>query len=235
MRCLLAIFLGFVWVTIAWAQESSSTNSTTLDLFGIESNEKSKEDAFLEDYADKINTNLFENQNAEFLWNVGNRYLRKGEYSTAEKIYFYALKKDPANFETLLNLGTIYIFMERHREAVVLFNKILEEVPENASVHNNLAWIYSSNNELRNGNRAVYHAREALLSSPDQPAIWNTLAEAYYVSGDYGRSMRASVEAIMRLKLTDAAEEETIVFQKQQDKIRRSAEALKLMQKGHGE
>jgi tetratricopeptide (TPR) repeat protein len=165
-----------------------------------------------------------------FLMDMGVQYEDEGEYAEAEQAYVRALEKSPDHPDTLFRLSTLYIQMKRYAEAVKILTGLGDRFPENAMVHNNLAWIYATGNEMKNGPQALRHAREALLITPYAPSIWNTLAEAYYVNGKYEEALRSSAHAFDLLKSQEGTKEaELLSFQAQYQKLLRASEAYKQM------
>jgi tetratricopeptide (TPR) repeat protein len=68
--------------------------------------------------------------------------------------------------------------------------------PENASVLNNLAWLYATGpSPFRNPQDALNLALKAVALSP-APDILDTLAEAYYINGRYADALSTIEEAI---------------------------------------
>ncbi|MDH3346075.1 MAG: tetratricopeptide repeat protein, partial [Kiritimatiellaceae bacterium] len=130
------------------------------------------------------------------LMNTGAEYTDEGDYEEAERAYLRALEQAPDNDELQFRLSTLYVMMERYGDAISLLNKQLERHPENPHLHNNIAWCYTTSAEFRNTPKALRHAREALLTSPDNHQIWNTLAEAYYVAGNYEQALRSAEHSL---------------------------------------
>jgi tetratricopeptide (TPR) repeat protein len=173
----------------------------------------------------QTNTNT---SRTDFLINTGIQYADEGDYKEAERAYLRARDNDPSNPNIRISLSTLYIQMERYKEAADLLNGLAAEFPENAMVQNNLAWIYSAGGVMKNGKLALRHAREALLIAPYTPALWNTLAEAYYVSGLYDKALRSSEFAFELLQMQQGTKEEDFrSFQAQYQKIYRANEASK--------
>lgn len=172
-------------------------------------------------------TNRVKNAQASLLMDAGIQYADEGEYKEAEQAYLRALEADPVSPDIRFRLGTLYIMMKRYREAAEILNALAVEFPGNPMVENNLAWIYATGDEMKNGKLALRHAREAILSAPTQASLWNTLAEAYYVFGQYEQALRASEYAIDLLKLQGADEKEVAGFEEQRAKILRGKEASK--------
>jgi Flp pilus assembly protein TadD len=120
--------------------------------------------------------------------------------------------------------------MKQYSKAADLLKKLLAEAPENSIVCNNLAWVYATGDEIKDGKLALRYAREALLDNPTAPSVWNTLAEAYYVCGDYESARRSSEQAIEQLRAQKPSEAEQAAFAAQYIKIQRASEAYKRFQ-----
>jgi tetratricopeptide (TPR) repeat protein len=84
----------------------------------------------------------------------------------------------------------------RGQEAMPALKKVLELAPNNAMIHNDLAWFLamSTDARVRDPQRAVSLARRAVALAPREEVYWNTLGVACYRSGDWS----AAIEALMR-------------------------------------
>lgn len=164
-----------------------------------------------------------------FLMNTGIQYANEGEFKEAEQAYLRALQTDPGNPDLFFSLSTLYIQMERFEDAAMLLNKLVDAFPDNPMLQNNLSWIYATGGKMKNGKLALRHAREAILITPFAASLWNTLAEAYYVSGLYDQALRSSEFAIelLRAQQPTASQEELRAFEIQYMKIQRAAEMYK--------
>ena len=163
-----------------------------------------------------------------FLVDAGIKYTDEGEYTEAERAYLHALESAPGNSDIRFRLGTLYIQMERYRDAVKLLEELATEDPDNPMIQNNLAWVYATGGEMRNGKLAVRHAREAILTVPYAPSAWNTLAEAYYVSGQYDKALSSSEMALDLLRMQEDGSKETLsAFEMQRAKIQRAKDSYK--------
>ena len=118
--------------------------------------------------------------------------------------------------------------MDRFEESVAIFNKQIELFPEDTLLHNNISWCYSTGARVIDPEKALRHAREALLGHPYSATVWNTLAEAYYISGGYEKALRASQHAVDLLSETNASEEQRESYSAQILKIIRTQEAMKM-------
>lgn len=174
-------------------------------------------------------TNQVSTSRVSFLMDAGVQYADEGEYAEAERAYLRALEADPNNADIRFRLSTLYIQMKQYAKAVALLEVLTKEFPENPAFHNNLSWVYATGGEMKNGRLALRHAREAILSTPVQASLWNTLAEAYYVSGQYDKALRASEYAIALLTFQRAAEKEIAPFEEQRAKIQRAGKGYKML------
>ena len=70
-------------------------------------------------------------------------------------------------------------------------------MPENAEVLNNLAWLYATAQDAsyRNPHEALKLSRKAAEIDP-KPHILDTLAESYFINGDYRAALIAIDTAI---------------------------------------
>lgn len=164
---------------------------------------------------------------ASFLLDAGVQYADEGEYAEAERAYLRALDGSPGHPEIRFRLGTLYIQTGRFKDAVALLSPLADEYPDSSIVQNNLAWLYATGGEMKNGRLALRHAREAILITPYVPSAWNTLAEAYYISGQYTEALRTSEHALDLLRMQEHSEDNIKEFEGQRVKILRAAEAYK--------
>lgn len=167
---------------------------------------------------------------ASFLIATGSAYLEDGEEEDAERAYRRALEMDSDNDEAIVRLAVLYVNMERYADAIELYKRQLEKDPENALSNNNLAWCYIVGPEVRNIPLALRHAREAILTAPRLSSAWNTLAEAYYVSGDYEKALQSSEFALgllVRSEQIPPGEQEKYI--EQLEKIKRTQQAAEML------
>jgi tetratricopeptide (TPR) repeat protein len=166
-----------------------------------------------------------------FLIDAGVQYADEGEYVEAERAYARALESSPGNPDIRFRMGTLYIQMARYKDAVRMLESLVKEFPDSPMVQNNLAWVYATGGEVKNGQLALRYAREALLTVPFASSAWNTLAEAYYVCGEYDKALRASEYSIELLRLEEGTAEAIKGFEAQRAKIMRANESYKALMK----
>lgn len=171
-----------------------------------------------------------ENERASFLLATGSAYAEEGEVEQAERAYRMALELDSTLAAAWIRLGFLYVDSERFEEAVNCFQKQLAFDPESPLAHNNLAWCYAVGPGVRNVALALRHSRDALLYAPKVPSIWNTLAEAYYVSGNYDNALRSAEYALELLREKEPVNrDDEQAFEDQIFKIKQAQDAAKMM------
>ena len=106
------------------------------------------------------------------------------------------VSQEPDNVDYLAAYGGLLYEKGRLSEAETVLRAALMHNPQNATVLNNLAWLYATGpSPFRNPGDALDLAIKAagLSQSPD---ILDTLAEAYYINGRYQDALDAIDEAI---------------------------------------
>jgi len=136
------------------------------------------------------------------LLSSGRQFLNDAKWTEAAALFEKVRSLDPTNQEAAFGLSVTYIETGRLAEAFPVLEKLSKDAPDNPMVKNNLAWVYvkSKDPALRNPEKAVVLARDAVLEVPADYSVWNTLAEAYYACGKYDRAVRAA-ESALRLAL----------------------------------
>jgi tetratricopeptide (TPR) repeat protein len=139
----------------------------------------------------------------------GQRSLMGEKWEEAIPYFEQILQKDPANDEARFGLGTAYGQTGKYKEALELLEALIKSNPDNASLKNNIAWIYAKAKDpaYQNFEKAVKLAREAVLTTPVDYNIWNTLAEAYYGLKDYDRALRSARHALQLAQLAGVPDE----------------------------
>jgi tetratricopeptide (TPR) repeat protein len=133
--------------------------------------------------------------------------LSAGEYEKSQRLLTQAMERSPESSKVRFALGTHYVKRKQYSEAVKVLEALAEEDPQNFRVRNNLAWIYCTAEEesVRDSDKAIRMAQEALLIASDNFHVWSTLAESHYLAGNYQRAMRAAEEAV-RLSVEQRAD-----------------------------
>lgn len=83
--------------------------------------------ALLQNNLDRASSN---EKKAQILWQIANSYLRKEDYSQAEKKFREVLRLRPDNRSAQRNIGLCLIKQERYKEAEKILNEILDISPD---------------------------------------------------------------------------------------------------------
>ncbi|SFM97475.1 M48 family metallopeptidase [Thermodesulforhabdus norvegica] len=93
--------------------------------------------------------------------------------------------------------GAYLLEKKRYSEAERTLKRGVEIYPNHPDLCNNLAWLYATAPPpYRDTGKAVEYAIRAIELDSSKPHIWDTLAEAYFASGDYRKALEAIEQAI---------------------------------------
>ena len=151
-------------------------------------------------------------------------------YDEARKILDSVLLRSPENQRALVGLSIIHTRNYEHAKALEILNGLMARDPSNAAIKNNAAWVYATADDpaVRDGNRAVALAREALVSAPGSYHIWSTMAEGYYVTGQFERALETAQEAIRMAVRERASSDNLREYRTQIHKIQSAVQAFSL-------
>lgn len=164
-----------------------------------------------------------------FLIKVGKAYMEEGEFIEAKSAFERAVKINPQHAEARYTLGHLYIEVEQYKKAEELLLQLINEFPDDYTLLNNIAWLYATSKDptYKDGKKAVTYAQEALLIAPMDFHVWSTLAEAYYIRGDYKRAYRTvqHMASLIAIYGQDKSKKDIDDYNAQIRKCRRAAEA----------
>lgn len=129
----------------------------------------------------------------EFLLQVAQAYAKEGDLKAAIDAYERILEIEPEHPQARYLVSHTYIQVKQYQKAEKMLLALIEERPNDFSLLNNLAWVYATAEDpaIRDGQKAIKYAQQAIVVSPNDHHVWSTLSEAYYVSGDYEKAHRA--------------------------------------------
>lgn len=158
--------------------------------------------------------------------------LSRKHYRRALNAFERALMEAPDSKEARFGLSSLYIHLEEYEMAMSILQELKQDYPDDYSVNNNIAWLYATAKDpaVRDGQKAISYAREALVVAPGDYHVWNTLSEAYYVYGEYEKAMQAAQEArrIAGRRRIKSAEMQAYI--RQYEKCRKAVQALSLIE-----
>jgi tetratricopeptide (TPR) repeat protein len=116
------------------------------------------------------------------------------DWQGAVDLYRDVLKTSPADLKAAMGLGTSMLQLKRYKDAIDVLVPLLVQLPDDPALKNNIAWIYATcvDPAVRNPGQAVKLAQQATLALPNNPDVWNTLAEAHYAAAEYDMALRAA-------------------------------------------
>lgn len=115
-------------------------------------------------------------------------------WEAAADLYRQILKVYPDDLKASFELGTAMLQLKRFKDAIDILVPLLAELPDDPSLKNNIAWIYATSADpaLRNPTEAVRLAQQATLAMPNEPDVWNTLAESHYAAAEFDMALRTA-------------------------------------------
>jgi rhomboid protease GluP len=137
---------------------------------------------------------------------LGLAYQLKGDPQKAQQTFESVLGKNPQTAqgkrllaENQLLLADLYAQQKLYDDAIKNYQQALRLVPDFAAAHNNLAWLYATcdDQKYRDPKAALDHAQLAVkLTQWKQGDFVDTLAEAYFVNGNYQGAVETQKKAL---------------------------------------
>jgi tetratricopeptide (TPR) repeat protein len=158
--------------------------------------------------------------------------LRVGNNENAIRAFRRGLEDAPNQPRLLFGLGTALIAAERYGEAVETLGLAHEARPDDYTILNNLAWVYATARDIhfRNGVRALEFARRALLLAPEDHHVWSTLAEAYFVQGEYAHAARSAREALRLAEAVRLDPDRIAEYTRQRARCEQAEQAMDILE-----
>jgi tetratricopeptide (TPR) repeat protein len=138
-------------------------------------------------------------------YGLGRALLEKGELDTAIRYCRAALLIRPDNPDCRTVLAVALDQKGETAEAIHHYEKAVQISPKSISALNNLAWLLatSSNEALRDGNKAVKLAGEAnQLLGGTNPIVLRTLAAGYAETGQFAKAVESAQASIQLARLS---------------------------------
>ena len=102
--------------------------------------------------------------------------------------------------------------MQQPNEAIIEYERIVEQEPENAVVLNNLAWLY----HIQNDPRSIEYGERALKQAPDRPEISDTLGWILVQNGQLQRGLELLQHALSKApQIPDIRYHLAVAYEKQ--------------------
>ncbi|MDR1384046.1 MAG: tetratricopeptide repeat protein [Planctomycetaceae bacterium] len=127
------------------------------------------------------------------------------------------LEEQPDNNNIKRFRGDILLGLGRHKEAIAIYKKLLEDGDDDEGTYNNLAWVLatSPDDSLRDGKVALEYAlKSSELTYYKKPHILSTLASAYAEIGDFENAQKWIVKALEVSEATEYDQKEHLEKEK---------------------
>ncbi len=126
------------------------------------------------------------------------------------------VQQEPKNAELHVLLGDLYYSEKNLRRAANAYERALQFEPDNTRALNNLAWLYATaeREKFYQPQKALALAKRA-ADLKQQPHILDTLAEAYFINGEYEKAIEIEKRALSK------ARGDTSYYQKQLKRFQR--------------
>ncbi len=134
-------------------------------------------------------------RSARIRYNLGNAFLRRGEYARAEENFRAALAIYPEFLDARVNLGMALLQQGRPREALGLLESAAARKPRDPDLAVNLG---AAHRALGDDARAASEFRSALELDPHSARAWNNLGSIKLRAGDVAGAI-ADLEKAVRL------------------------------------
>ncbi len=105
------------------------------------------------------------------------------------------------DMEARFGLAVAYIDIGAFEEAIKLHLSLLDKLPGDASIHNNLAWLYQNKSDRR----ALKHAERAFQIAPNDPDILDTYGWVLAETGELDSGLSFIRKALSRASTSPAA------------------------------
>lgn len=173
-----------------------------------------------------------EDEMDEIYWvKLGEYASARGRFREALGAFGIALTHNPENRAALFGQALVYIATKDYDLALELLHVLEQRFPYDQTLKNNMAWLYATAEDpaIRNAEKALAYAQDAIMIDPNNFQIWNTLSEAHFISGNYERAMRASENSVRQAQLANAPATQIQRYMRQVERCRLAAEAMSII------
>ena len=173
------------------------------------------------------------NDRIETLRTIAGIYYQTKDYDSALLTYEKILQERANDEEALYMKGVIFISDKNYKKAVDHLEAQIKLNSDNYHNYNNLAWLYATADDVnfRNAKKSLDLSLKALVLAPYDKHIWSTLAEAYFISGNFIKAKRA-MQQVVALATQDGSkltEDMVKIYNSQIEKFERAINTQKLI------
>jgi tetratricopeptide (TPR) repeat protein len=128
---------------------------------------------------------------------LGDAYTQAHELAKAEEAYRKAMELDPSELSHQRGLGQTLLAEEKYSEALMVYQKISDLMPDDSDVYLRMAQIYRELHQLDKAEDSVLKARQY---APGSPEVMYNEAMLYQAQGRYEDAIRVLSDAVTGIK-----------------------------------
>lgn len=128
---------------------------------------------------------------------LGDAYTQTHDYAKAEAAYRQAVDLDPQELSHLRSLGATLLAEEKYPEALTVYQKLADLMPEDGDTYIRIAQIYREMHQLDKAEENVVKARQY---NPGSPEVMYNEALIYEAQGRFDDAIRVVSDAITGVK-----------------------------------
>jgi tetratricopeptide (TPR) repeat protein len=165
-------------------------------------------------YSKAIEMSPFEINN---YYNRGISFFKTGKEKEAETDFDRVIVMDPRMSSAYVYRGLCREKLGKYKDALNDYTKALELKPNDAAIHNNIAYLYvlANDESFRDKVKALEHAKKAAeLSKEKNAEILDTLARAYFINGQIKEAIEIEDKAVKLEPYNDEFKERLKEYQK---------------------
>jgi tetratricopeptide (TPR) repeat protein len=132
---------------------------------------------------------------------LGDAYTQTKDYSKAEEAYRKAVELDPSELSHLRGLGQTLLSEEKYPEALSVYQKLADLMPDDADVYLRIAQIYRELHQLDKAEESLVKARQY---APGSLEVMYNEAMIYESQGRYDDAIKVLSDAVTGLKSQSA-------------------------------
>jgi len=132
---------------------------------------------------------------------LGDAYTQTKDYAKAEAAYRKAVELDPSELSHLRGLGQTLLSEEKYPEALVVYQKLADLMPDDADVYLRIAQIYRELHQLDKAEESLVKARQY---APGSLEVMYNEAMIYESQGRYEDAIRVLSDAVTGVKAQSA-------------------------------
>ena len=128
---------------------------------------------------------------------LGDAYTQTHDYAKAEAAYRQAVDLDPQELSHLRSLGSTLLAEEKYPDALTVYQKLADLMPEDGDTYIRIAQIYREMHQLDKAEENVVKARQY---NPGSPEVMYNEALIYEAQGRFDDAIRVVSDAITGVK-----------------------------------